>query len=758
MNFQGRSERNIDVFASRPVASYEHVGTGIIQIDRDGRILCANRHSCKLTGFSAVELMGRIVFEETHPEDADADRMQFKRQVAGEIDSYTIEKRLIRKDGSSIWAEVTSSSVRDAQGNFLHAVRVQHDIAARKKAEQELGRRMAEQAALFQFAESLQQVNSAEEIHEMALEEIMRALDCERASILLFDDKNVMRFVAWRGLSPDYRKAVEERSPWSKAERNPKPVLAEQVSGSDLPIDLKEVFVREGIDAIAMIPILLNGELAGKFVAYYDRPQPLSEPQIDVALTLAQHFGFGLARFEAEEGRRAAERSAVQLVAIVESSDDAIISKDRNGVIQTWNAGAERLFGYSAEEAIGRPVTIIFPEDRQNEEPGILSRILRGERIDHYETVRRRKDGSPVDISLTVSPMRDSSGAIIGASKIARDITERKEARRKLEESEQQLQDLLAAIPAAIYTTDAHGRITYFNQAAVELTGRKPTIGSDEWCVTWKLLNPDGTSLPHDQCPMAMTLKEGRAIRNAEAIAERPDGTRVPFIPYPTPLRDGSGNIVGAINMLVDISERKQAETQQRLLLDELNHRTKNNMQMLLSLLSSAARKTGSEEARHVLDEACGRIAAMAAAQRVLYGRADADRFDADSFLKAVCQTVQQVLPHHIQIVCEPAAGELANDAAMPLALIVNELVTNAVKYGFKGGARGGVRISLTENEGQRSLSVEDPGEGFDLNTVLRSSSGLQLVSGLARQLQGSFVVTRNPSKACLRFPVSRNA
>ena len=182
MNFQGRPERNLDVFASHPVASYEHVGTGIIQIDRDGRILCANRHSCKLTGFSAVELLGRIIFEETHPEDADADRMQFKRQVAGEIDSYTIEKRLIRKNGSSIWAEVTSSSVRDAAGNFLYAVRVQHDIAARKKAEHELGRRMAEQAALFQFAECLHQANSAEEIHEVALEAIMRVLDCERAS------------------------------------------------------------------------------------------------------------------------------------------------------------------------------------------------------------------------------------------------------------------------------------------------------------------------------------------------------------------------------------------------------------------------------------------------------------------------------------------------------------------------------------------------------------------------------------------------
>jgi two-component sensor histidine kinase len=222
-------------------------------------------------------------------------------------------------------------------------------------------------------------------------------------------------------------------------------------------------------------------------------------------------------------------------------------------------------------------------------------------------------------------------------------------------------------------------------------------------------------------------------------------------------LRDASGNIVGAINMLADISERKQAETQQRLLLDELNHRTKNNMQMLLSLLSSAGRRASSEEAKRTLDEACGRIAAMAAAQRVLYGRADTDRFGVDEFLKAVCQTMQQTLPPDVNIVCEPAEGELANDAAMPLALIVNELVTNAVKHGIKDGARDSVRISLIESAGQLSLSIEDPGEGFDLNTVRKTSSGLQLVSGLARQLRGTFEVARNPSRACLRFPAGEN-
>jgi PAS domain S-box-containing protein len=756
MNVHDRSERVFRVSDFPPVAYYEPIGVGVAEVDRDGRILRVNRQLCELTGYSITELAGRTIFQETLPEDVDGDQAQFNRQLTGEVDRYTVEKRIRRKGGGHFWAEVVSSSVRDAAGEFLYAVRVQHDITVRKQAELELARRMEEQAALFQFSECLQHETLAQEIYKVALEAIMRGLDCGRASILLYDQASIMRFVAWRGLSDDYRRAVEGHSPWLREERSPRPVIIQDVAGSALPEALKEIILREGIGAVAFIPILRDGHLAGKFMAYYDKPQSLTEPQIEVALTLARLLSFGIARLKAEETRRSAERSAIQLGAIVESSEDAIISKDLNGVIQTWNTGAERLFGYTAEEAIGRPVTILFPPDRENEEPGILSRILRGERIDHYETVRRRKDGSLVDISLTVSPMRDSTGALIGASKIARDITERKDAQRKLEESEQHLQNLLAAIPAAIYTTDAQGRITYFNQAAVKLAGRTPTIGSDEWCVTWKLFNPDGTPLPHDECPMAVALKEGRPIRNAEAIAERPDGTRVPFIPYPTPLRDASGKVVGAINMLADISERRQAETQQRLLLDELNHRTKNNMQMLQSLLSSAARNASSEEAKRVLEAARGKIAAMAAAQRVLYGRADANRFDGDEFLKAVCETIRQTLPPDIAISCKPTACILANDSAMPLALILNELVTNAVKHGIKDRARKEVRISLAERDDHLTLSVEDDGDGFDLNAVRRTSSGLQLVSGLARQLQGNFEVTRSPSTASLHFPETR--
>ena len=125
------------------------------------------------------------------------------------------------------------------------------------------------------------------------------------------------------------------------------------------------------------------------------------------------------------------------------------------------------------------------------------------------------------------------------------------------------MRSILEALPAAIYTTDAEGRITSFNDEAVRFSGRVPQLGTDSWCVTWKLYSPDGTPLPHDQCPMAVALREGRPVRGVSAIAERPDGTRVHFMPFPTPIKDANGKVIGAVNMLVDITEQKRAEEAQ---------------------------------------------------------------------------------------------------------------------------------------------------------------------------------------------------
>jgi len=133
-------------------------------------------------------------------------------------------------------------------------------------------------------------------------------------------------------------------------------------------------------------------------------------------------------------------------------------------------------------------------------------------------------------------------------------------------ESESGVRELLHALPAAVYTTDAEGRITFYNEAAAALWGARPTLNSDKWCGSWRMYWPDGTPLPHDQCPMAIALKENRSFKGMgqEAVAERPDGTRVPFMAFPSPLRDSKGAVVGAVNMFFDISERKRAEEASR--------------------------------------------------------------------------------------------------------------------------------------------------------------------------------------------------
>ncbi|MBO0756475.1 MAG: PAS domain S-box protein, partial [Bradyrhizobiaceae bacterium] len=626
-------------------------------------------------------------------------------------------------------------------------VRVQQELSDRKGAQDSLARRMDDKSALYEVTDRLQRARSLNDLYDESLDSIMQALECRRASILLSNSAGDMRFVASRGLSERYRRAVESNSPWPSDEGEPRPNFVRDIEEADAPDTLKQAIRAEGIRALVSIPLRENDAALGKLMIYYETPHRFARSDIDLAEGIGRQLSFGIARMRAE-------RAAHHLAAIVESSDDAIVSKDLDGVIKSWNYGAEHLFGYTAEEAIGRSIDILIPPERLEEEPRILARIRRGERVVHFETIRRRKDGSLVDVSLTVSPVRDAYGKIVGASKIARDISERKAAEAELRDSRRRLEELLDSIPAAVYTTDTQGKITYFNEAAAELAGRVPTIGTDEWCVSWKLYHPDGTPLPHDQCPMAIALKEGRPIRNAEAIAERPDGVRIPFIPYPTPMHNEKGEIVGAINMLVDISERRQAETQQRILLRELNHRVKNNMQMIQALLYSASKQTTSAEARKVLEEASGRIAAMAAAQRVLYATADATRFNSKEFLEAVCETARQMFPENVEVICKTVDVELSNDIAMPLSLIVNELLTNAVKHGLRGRTEGTVRVEMTQKDNTYLLFVEDEGPGFQLDTIRDRWSGLALVQGLARQLHGRFEVARQPATRCtVQFP-----
>jgi PAS domain S-box-containing protein len=188
-----------------------------------------------------------------------------------------------------------------------------------------------------------------------------------------------------------------------------------------------------------LIPFHVEGEAIGTiWVVAHDKSRRFDSEDLRVMTSLGEFAGAAYKTLlSLKEAKKANEESqlatsAVQrLASIVESSEDAIVSKDLNGIIATWNRGAERLFGYATDEIVGKPVTVLLPPDRADEEPMILGRIRRGERIDHYDTVRRRKDGSLVEISLSVSPVKDAGGRIVGASKIARDITERRRAQEQ---------------------------------------------------------------------------------------------------------------------------------------------------------------------------------------------------------------------------------------------------------------------------------------------------------------------------------------
>ena len=484
-----------------------------------------------------------------------------------------------RPDGTRVPLIPYPTPLFDASGALTGAVNMVVDITERKHAEEALAQHRDELSALYRFTDSLFRAGSPRDVYVAALDAIERALQCERASILLFDASGVMRFVAWRGLSDDYRRAVEGHSPWARDAKDPQPISIEDIGSADMPDALKATVKAEGIGALAFIPLLANGELIGKFMTYYDEPHAFADSEVDVAVTIARQLAFSLQRMRAEDARRRAEeelsdffdnasvalhwagpegtilranrrelemlgygadeyigrhisefhvdrKAAADILArmsrgevihnyqaqlrckdgsvrdvsiassvlwdngrfvhtrcftrdvtelkradqashllasIIETSDDAIVSKDLDGIVTSWNRGAQRVFGYAAEEMIGKPILTLIPEGRHNEESEILERIRSGKRVDHYETVRRRKDGGLIDVSLAVSPIKDALGNIVGASKIARDITEHKQAEKRHElltrEIHHRTQNLFAVVHAVVARSFA-GKLT----------------------------------------------------------------------------------------------------------------------------------------------------------------------------------------------------------------------------------------------------------------------------------------------------------
>jgi PAS domain S-box-containing protein len=435
---------------------------------------------------------------------------------------------------------------------------------------------------------------------------------------------------------------------------------------------------------------------------------------------------------EAEAARLEAER---RLAKTYESVSVGIGETDEYGRFLTVNPAFAAISGYTREELVGMTFEQITHPDDRGEDMARYRDQVAGRR-DSYSLDKRyrSKAGADVFVEVLSSSVRAPDGTFLYGVRVVKDVSDRRRAEQRVLESEQRSRDLLDALPIAVYTTDASGRITYYNEAAVAFSGRRPVLGVDEWCVSWKLFWPDGTPLPHKECPMALALKAGDELRGVEAVAERPDGTRRTFTPFPTVLRGSQGEVVGGINVLVDITDRKLADEEQKILIDELNHRVKNTLATVQSISMHTHRSTPELFAERFE----GRLLALSKAHDLLTRR----RWTGMGIGELL---EQEFAPYNdadeSRIVLDGPELTLSARTGLTLGMVLHELVTNAAKYGALSAARGRVQVSWArEDDGTKAMLalhwIESGGPTVE--TPTRRGFGRQLIErSITRDLAG---------------------
>ena len=403
-------------------STFEMAGLGIAHVSPDGRYLRVNKKVCKVLGYSEAELLSLTVQDITHPDDLEADLAQREQVRTGTLASYSMEKRYIRKDGSVVWVNLTVAGVRDDSGKLERFISVVEDITERRKAEE----------AQFRLGAIVESSDDA--IVSKKLDGVITSWNAAATRIFGFTAEEAIGRSITIIIPPDLQ--GEEATILSRLRRG------------------------ERIEHYETVRVTKAGRKLN--VSLTISPLRDSKGHIIGASKVARDI----------TDRKQGEQSRNLLAAIVDSSDDAIVSKSLDGIITSWNTSAERIFGYTAEEAVGQHITLIIPPERHAEESDILDRLRRGERIEHFHTIRRRKDGTLLDVSLTISPVRDSSGRIIGASKVARDVTEQKRIERELLESEQRFRVITDASPIMVWMSGTDKLCYYFNKGWLDFVGR----------------------------------------------------------------------------------------------------------------------------------------------------------------------------------------------------------------------------------------------------------------------------------------------
>jgi PAS domain S-box-containing protein len=629
-----------------------------------------------------------------HPNDREQVQRAISRALSGENDNYELDCRLLRADGSVRWISARGRVQRDSTGAASHFPGVVIDITDRKRAEE----------AVREGAERLQLALAAGTLGDWSW---------DARTDLFSVGARAAEILGLSATSPVTRAQIQERM--SRHDR-------EQAN----------LAFQEALATRSDYNVEFRMELPGghhRWVAARGRGL-----YADNGLALGMT---GVAQDISD--RKQAEEIRILLAAVVASSDDAIISKTLDGIITSWNRGAQRMFGYAPDEVIGQPVTLLIPPDHLDEEPGILQRLRRGERIEHYETVRRRKDGALLNVSLSVSPVRDVNGTIVGASKIARDVTHQRRAEQAMRASEVRFRLMADSAPVLIWIADTSKACTWFNKAWLEFSNRTM---EQELGFGWvQNIHPDDL----DRFLHVYSEHfEARTAFKAEYRFRRHDGEWRWLIDNAVPLYEGSdGTFSGYIGSCVDITEFRQAATEREQLLiseraarseaervgrmkDEflatLSHELRTPLNAILGWATLLRRvQVGSDDYVKGLEtiERNARVQTQIIADlldmsRIISGKVqlDVQPVDLHEVISAALDAVRPSADaKHVRLraTLDAKAGRIRGDASR-LQQVFWNLLTNAVKF---TPAAGRIDVVLERVNSHVEVSIEDSGIGI---------------------------------------------
>jgi PAS domain S-box-containing protein len=511
---------------------------------------------------------------------------------------------------------------------------------------------------------------------------------------------------------------------------------------------------------------------------------------IDVSLTISpirgrsgRIIGASHVARNISEGRRQNEESR-RLAAIVQSSEDAIISKTLDSTILTWNRGAERVYGYTAAEAIGRPMTLVLPEDRTREEAEILERVRRGEQIEHFETVRRRKSGELIDVSLTISPIYDKDGRVAAASHVARNITERKGIEQQLE----QLAAIVESAEDAIVSKTLDGTILTWNRGAERVYGYNAAEATGK---SMTLLLPDDRA--NEEHEILSRIRRGERVEHFETIRRTKSGRLIDVSLTISPVRDNLGRIIGASHVARNVTERKRLEEQLRhtqkleslgVLAGGVAHDFNNLLTGILGNASLALESVSSHHpVRGLLRDVVNASERASHLTRQLLAYAGKGRFlieplDLSALVREISSLIQTSIPKNVQLRLESRDDVplILADASQIQQVVMNLVINGAEAIGAHDngtvlvttGVQSVDERDLLSTFGEASdlaagtyatLEVHDTGCGMDEETLNRifdpffttkftgRGLGLAAVQGIVRGHKGAMKVYSRPGK-----------